>query len=453
MAARRQSRSRRRKIGRVSLYQHHGSWWIYYRDGGRQVRRSVASDERTAEQIAAETNAQLTASAPTAFSFLPATLAELQAEFIDYHEAVLRSSLATVRRYRSATQHLVSFAAALGRKTLAHELQAEQFVRYLRTVRISPNGHANSRRRPLREKGIKFILETCRAMYGYAARHRRMPPYAPNPFAGLGGKRIRIDDAKRIFLFNEASQVKFLQAADDWSFPIHFLLATTGIRPGELAHLLIEDVDLNAQWLRVTNKPELGWRVKTRRDRQVPLLPETCEVLGRVIGRRTAGVLFRRRGPETVQQTWTQLGLTGLIRVTERARDTREAAKGSPLTREEVAQAQRRVWRDAGAIRVDQIRQSFMATSAACGFDDATCPKSWRHSFATLLQDANVDPLIRQLTMGHSPSFGPDSALGMTATYTHTRWATQQQAIERALRLWPLPLAIARQWAQRNTHA
>jgi integrase len=123
------------------------------------------------------------------------------------------------------------------------------------------------------------------------------------------------------------------------------------------------------------------------------------------------------------------------------------------LTREEVAQAQRRVWRDAGAIRVDQIRQSFMATSAACGFDDATCPKSWRHSFATLLQDANVDPLIRQLTMGHSPSFGPDSALGMTATYTHTRWATQQQAIERALRLWPLPLAIARQWAQRNTHA
>jgi hypothetical protein len=93
-------------------------------------------------------------------------------------------------------------------------------------------------------------------MYGYAARRRRMPPYALNPFAGLGGKRIRIDDAKRIFLFDEASQVKFLQAADDWSFPIHFLLATTGIPPGELAHLLIEDVDPNAQWMRVANKPE-----------------------------------------------------------------------------------------------------------------------------------------------------------------------------------------------------
>lgn len=453
MAARRQSRSRRRKIGRVSIYLHHGSWWIYFRDGGRQVRRSVANDEAAAERIAAETNAQLTASAPTAFSFKPATLAELQADFVDYHETVLRSSLATVRRYRSATQHLVTFGATLGGRTLAHELPAEQFVRHLRTVRISPNGHENSRRRPLRDKGIKFILETCRAMYGYGARQRRMPPYAANPFAGLGGKRIRIDDAKRIFLFDESSQLNFLRAADDWSFPMHFLLATTGLRPGELAHLLVEDVDLNAGWLRVTNKPELGWRVKTRRDRQVPLLPESCDVLHRVVAGRTAGVLFRRHATATTKRSWTQLSLTGLIRVSDQLLSAREIAKGSRLTREEIAQVQRHIWRDAGAIRVDQIRQSFIAIAKACGCEEATCPKSWRHTFATLLQDANVDPLIRQLTLGHSPSFGPDSALGMTAIYTHTRWATQQRAIETALRLWPQPLALARQWAQGHTNA
>jgi len=182
-------------------------------------------------------------------------------------------------------------------------------------------------------------------MYGYGAQNRRMPPYAPNPFASLGGKRIRIDDAKRIFLFDEASQLKSLQAADNWSFPIHFLLATTGLRPGELAHLLIEDGDVNAGWLRVTNKPELGWRVKTRRDQQVPILPETCDVLSRVIGARTAGVLFRRRASTTVQRGWTQLDLTGLIRVTERARDEREVAKGSPLTREKVAQVHRQILR------------------------------------------------------------------------------------------------------------
>ena len=54
------------------------------------------------------------------------------------------------------------------------------------------------------------------------------------------------------------------QAASDWAFPIHFVLAKTGLRVGELAHLLIEDLDLEQRWLYVRNKAELGWRVKPR---------------------------------------------------------------------------------------------------------------------------------------------------------------------------------------------
>ena len=38
--------------------------------------------------------------------------------------------------------------------------------------------------------------------------------------------------------------------------------------------------------------------------------------------------------------------------------------------------------------------------STALGLEEATCPKSWRHTFATLLQDSNVDPLVRQITLG-----------------------------------------------------
>ena len=45
----------------------------------------------------------------------------------------------------------------------------------------------------------------------------------------------------------------------------------------------------------------------------------------------------------------------------------------------------------------------------------ATCPEFWRHSFATLLQDANVDPLMRQQVMGHKPTTG--NGLGMTLNY------------------------------------
>ena len=81
----------------------------------------------------------------------------------------------------------------------------------------------------------------------------------------------------------------------------------------------------------------------------------------------------------------------------------------------------------------------------AIGRGEATCPKSWRHSFATLLQGANVDPLIRQQTLGHRPTTG--TGLGMTAHYTHTRRETHREQIERALRLWPASPRLASEFA------
>jgi integrase len=88
---------------------------------------------------------------------------------------------------------------------------------------------------------------------------------------------------------------------------------------------------------------------------------------------------------------------------------------------------------------------SFIAIIRSIGQPEATCPKSWRHTFATLLQDANVDPLVRQLTLGHSPT--TESGLGMTTTYTHTRKETQRQQIEDALRRWPESLRLAAEFA------
>jgi hypothetical protein len=58
----------------------------------------VGNSEQLAAQIAAEVNGQLAAAAPTMFSFVPISIAELRRRFIDHHEEVLGSSLATVRR-------------------------------------------------------------------------------------------------------------------------------------------------------------------------------------------------------------------------------------------------------------------------------------------------------------------------------------------------------------------
>jgi site-specific recombinase XerD len=90
------------------------------------------------------------------------------------------------------------------------------------------------------------------------------------------------------------------------------------------------------------------------------------------------------------------------------------------------------------------VRTTFVAAARRAGLPAAaTCPKSWRHTFATLLQEANVDLLVRQETLGHKPASADASALGMTGIYTHTSPELQKREVERALRLRPKSLSLA----------
>src|SRR5262249_7864557 len=127
MARRNQKPSPRLRVGRVSVYTHHGTWWIYYRDGGRPVRRKVATTRQEAEQVAAQVNAQLTSGAPSLLAFTPIGVSELRQQFLDFHEHVVASSVSTVRRYRAATQHLEDYVAQQTRKPLAHEIRLDAF--------------------------------------------------------------------------------------------------------------------------------------------------------------------------------------------------------------------------------------------------------------------------------------------------------------------------------------
>lgn len=59
-----------------------------------------------------------------------------------------------------------------------------------------------------------FLSTTALRLSDAAAVKRHLPPYADNPFAGLGGKRFRIEDAKPIFVFDAELELKFLKACD-----------------------------------------------------------------------------------------------------------------------------------------------------------------------------------------------------------------------------------------------
>jgi integrase len=443
MSRRQRGPSQRFRVGKVSVYLHHGTWWLYYRDGGKPIRRKVAENRDEAEQVAAQVNAQLSSGAPTLLSFSPISVPALRQQFLGYHEHVLKSSVGTIRRYRAATQHLEDFAGQQPKAPMVHEIRPDAFATYLRTIEVAPNGHPNTKKRRLRDKGIQFILETCRALYNFALKRRQLPPYAGNPFLELPLDRLKIEDAKPIFVFDAATELAFFRAASAWAFPMHFTLAKTGLRVGELTHLLIEEIDLEGGWLCVRNKTEVGWRVKTGNERVVPLLPEVVAVLRAAMGTRRVGPVFLRE-----KSVGKMLALVGDRRELEKVCQERQQAVGPSLSRAEQASVARTVWWDAGAVKADAVRTSFVRIMAALGHPEATCPKSWRHSFATLLQDANVDPLIRQQTLGHSPTGG--GGLGMTSQYTHTRPQTQRQQIEQALRRWPESLRYALERARQQ---
>jgi integrase len=430
------SASNRFRIGKVSVYEHHGSWWVYFREGGQAHRRKVAQTREEAEQVAHQIQSQLSSNAPTLLTFRPISVEDLRTQFLEYHEKVLHSSVGTVRRYSAATLHLLNFVQQSKSKTEAHTVKPESFAAYLRTIEVAANGHANSARRKLRSKGIRYILATCSGMYNFALKRRHLPPYVGNPFSQLPLDRMRMEDAKPIFVFDPETELKFLQRCNPWEFAVHFTLAKTGMRSGELIHLLIEDVDLESGWIHVRNKLEIGWRIKTGQERKIPIIPELIAVLRSLIRGRASGPVFLRN-----QLIGKRPLVVGDRRELESILKARRTETGRVLSRTEEARLCRKLWWDAGAIKADRVRMTFLRIMKALGRPDSTCPKSWRHSFATLLQDGNVDPLIRQQVMGHRPTLS--GGLGMTANYTHTRPETMKSQVEAALRQWPESLALA----------
>ncbi len=451
---RRRNKTTSFRVGRVRAFLRGKVWYLYYHEYGRRYQPRVGPDRDLARRMAAEINAQLESGVPSALGFQPVSIAELRQRWLDYHEHVRRSSVQTINRYRTATEHLLTFVSKvrpLRRASDFRPCHAEEFVRYLRSIKVGPNGHAHARKRPLRDTGIKYILEISSTLFSYAQRNRHLSPYAENPFRTIEIGRIPVEDARPIYVFTPDQEQRFLNACDDWQFPVFLTFLLTGLRPGELIRLLLpDDLDLESGWLHVRNKPKLGWQVKTRNERSIPLIPELIEVLRFSVGERRRGPVFRqRRCSNGYCPPLTSRSRKSLEReVTDRVQ-RREAEASEVPSRAERLRICETVWRDMGIIKRESIRVEFIRLTGAIGLPHITAPKTSRHTFATTLQDANVDPLIRNELMGHVPSASPTfgAGLGMTTTYTHTRPETKRRELERAFAERPA-LQCARDWLE-----
>jgi integrase len=253
----------------------------------------------------------------------------------------------------------------VGRVSQFQSTHATEFVRYLRDIQVSPNGHANSPKRQLMDKGLRYVLECCRALFNYAAKHRHLSPYAENPFQLLDIKRIPVENSRLVTLFTAEQERAFLEACDAWQLPMFLTLMLTGIRPGELTHLLLpEDLDLGVGILRVRNKPRLGWQVKTRNERDIPLVTILKEVLLQHLGQRRTGPVFLRRMLRTSPNIQNRESLEKDL---ARRVGEQEQLIGHPVTRTQRDLWARRLWRHIGVVKEEYIRIEFMRLTRRIG--------------------------------------------------------------------------------------
>ncbi|HQR08468.1 MAG TPA: tyrosine-type recombinase/integrase [Gemmatales bacterium] len=172
--------------------------------------------------------------------------------------------------------------------------------------------------------------------------------------------RIPIEVHRPIHLFTAEQERTFLVDCDRWQFPIFLTLTLTGLRSGELCHLLLPDnLDLEQGVLHVRNKPRLMWQVKTRNERSIPLHPVLVDVLRLYLAGRKAGPVFTRRKYDLDQlpsfaqrQELMEVELERSIK--SRMTDEKELGR---VGKRQMAQS---LWQSMGTIEEDVIRRQFM---------------------------------------------------------------------------------------------
>src|SRR6476659_10110813 len=95
------------RVGKVSAYRRGRTWYLCYFEDGKRRRPRVGPDRDAARQLAAQINGQLEIGAPAALSFEPISVGGLRTRWLEHHEQVLRSSVQSINRYRTATNHLM----------------------------------------------------------------------------------------------------------------------------------------------------------------------------------------------------------------------------------------------------------------------------------------------------------------------------------------------------------
>ena len=215
----------------------------------------------------------------------------------------------TVRRYKSALNHYQGFVSQpkISRQyphvSLVNREFALNLAAHLRSLQVSPNGHANSPGRPMRRPD--YVVDVTRAMFDWAADPQRgnlIPDGFHNPFFRRGrasSTAVSVPVGEPDITIKMA--VDFLATCDLCQLRLFSPIIIYGLRAAEPCFLFHEHV--NAGWLDVPCLPEVNYFTKGRRAKRLPLIPAIAALLlptpgPSPSGRSTFAVALKRAGTE-----------------------------------------------------------------------------------------------------------------------------------------------------------
>ena len=414
------------RLGKVTIYRRGSSYWLYFRDGGRSIRKKVDGNLATARATASHVNVHLEQGRTSPFSFQTKPIAQVVNDFLEHCRDVRGLRIRSVRRYRAALDHFLDFVNSkphLRNIDQVKESTVDEFVSYMRKLKRVRSGEKTGPKDKYKTGGIVFILSTCRTLFNHARKCRLLSPYEENPFSSFPIEKMRTRQSSSVDLLNGSELSRFFKACDDWQFPLLFILSLYGLMAGELAHLLVSDVDMSGERFFIRPKPIMLWYTKTSRERILPIIPQVKPLFEKLMGNRREGFLFLSRLHTESQRETYEFGSREKMESCISAMVDELKEGKSSLSDEELFNITRRILHKLGKIREDKIRLEFMDAASKIGRSDVTMVHSLRHMFATLAEENGLNPLTVQTILGHS-------RLEMTRYYTHTGLEAKKAAVQ-----------------------
>jgi integrase len=417
------------RIGKVTVYKRGETYTLYYREGGISQRKRIDGNLAVARATAHKIQNALDEGKRSPVSYSRTSPEKMITGYLDSVANVQRLAIRTQDRYRAALDRFLGFCQDFKIVSIdtVRETTVEEFVKWLRGQRRTRNGASRGQKDNYKVGGVRFILSTCRTAFRWAGRHRLLPPFTENPFFLFPIEKLK--DSREVtgtdMIFTAAQEASFFSACSPWQQSIFGMLATYGLRVGELTHLLVEDVDFANDTFVIRSKPWLFWSVKTGRERRLPLLPGTKEIVASAIGDRKAGFVFLKPNFCDRQNSCVrQFPNPQAFRTYIESLVAEHLATRTTASEKEQRKVAVTFCRNMGQIPEKRVRDEFIKVTTEIGAAEFTRAHDLRHLFSSRAQAAGVNPILVQEMLGHS-------TLDMTKRYTHLGMDTKREALKR----------------------